>query len=68
MVFKVVKNLNLIGAIKYFTKHNCNLFMEVRLKILKNLRDKIILISKKIGYILGLPTKNDTPSIFPEHL
>ena len=28
MTFKVVKQLNLIGAIKTFTKTNCNLCME----------------------------------------
>ena len=27
MMFKVVKQLNLIGAMKYFTKTNCNLCM-----------------------------------------
>ena len=40
MMFKVVKQLNPIGAMKTFTKPNCNLFMEERLTILKNLREK----------------------------
>ena len=35
MTFKVVNNLNLIGAMKTFTKPNCNIFMQERLKILK---------------------------------
>ena len=34
MTFKVVKQLNLIGAMKTFMKPNCNLCMEERLTIL----------------------------------
>ena len=34
VTFKVVKQLNLIGAMKTFTKTNCKLCMEVRLTIL----------------------------------
>ena len=34
MTFKVVDQLNLIGAMKTFTKPNCNLCMEERLTIL----------------------------------
>ena len=34
MTFKVVKHLNPIGALKTFTKPNCNLYMEERLTIL----------------------------------
>ena len=40
MAFKVENQLNLIGAMKTFTKPNCNLCMEERLTILKKLRDK----------------------------
>ena len=39
MTFKIVKQLNLIGAIKIFTKPNCNLCMQERLTILKKLRE-----------------------------
>ena len=35
MTFKVVKQLNTIGAMKTFAKPNCNLCMEERLTILK---------------------------------
>ena len=35
MTFKVLKQLNLIGAMKTFTKPNCNLCMQERLTILK---------------------------------
>ena len=40
MLFKVVKQLNLIGAMKTFTKPNCSLCMEESITILKNLREK----------------------------
>ena len=40
ITFKVVKQLNPLGAMKTFTKPNCNLCMEERLTILKKLRDK----------------------------
>ena len=35
MTFKVIKQLNPIGAMKTFTKPNCNLCMQERLTILK---------------------------------
>ena len=47
MTFKVVKQLNLIGEMKTFTKPNCNLFTEERLTILKEIRDKCITIMNK---------------------
>ena len=47
MLFKLVKQLNLIGEIKTFTKPNCNLFMEEHLTILKNLCDKHITFMKE---------------------
>ena len=47
MTFKVVKKLKLIGAMKKFTKPNCNLCMEERLTILKKLRDKRVTIMNK---------------------
>ena len=40
MTFKVIKQLNPIGAIRTFTKPNCNLCMQERLMILKKIRDK----------------------------
>ena len=39
MTFKVVEQLKPIGAMKTFTKPNCNLRMEERLTILKKLRE-----------------------------
>ena len=44
MEFKVVKHLNPIGAMKTFTKTNCNLCMEERLTILKKLREKNVTV------------------------
>ena len=44
MKFKVVNQLNLIGAIKTSTKPNCNLCMEERLTVLKKLRGKRVTI------------------------
>ena len=40
MVLKVVNKINPIAAMKSFTKPNCNVCMEERLTIIKNLRDK----------------------------
>ena len=40
MLFKVIRKLNLIGAMKTFKKPNYNLCMEEYLKILKKIRDK----------------------------
>ena len=53
MTFKVVKQLNPIGAMKTFTKPNCNLCMEERLTILKNLRDKLFTIMNNNSEIYG---------------
>ena len=44
MMFKLV---NPIGAMKKITKPNYNLYMEERLTILKNLRDKRVTIMNK---------------------
>ena len=44
---KVVKQLNPIGAMKTFTKPNCNLCMEEHFTILKKLRDKHVTIMNK---------------------
>ena len=53
MTFKVVKQINLIGAMKIFTKPNYNLCMEECLTILKNLLDKHITIMNKNLEIYG---------------
>ena len=53
MAFKVVKQINPIGAMKTFTKPNCNLCMEERLTILKKLRDKRVTIMNKNSEIYG---------------
>ena len=46
MTFKAVKQLNMIGAMKSSTKLNCNVCMEERLTILKNLCDKRVTLMK----------------------
>ena len=53
MTFKWVKQINLIGTMKKITKPNCNLCMEERLTILKNLRDKCVTIMNKNSDIYG---------------
>ena len=53
MTLKVVKQLNPIGAMKKFTKPNCNICMEECITILKKLRDKRIAIMNKNSEIYG---------------
>ena len=43
MVFELVKEINLICAMKKITKSNCNLCMEESLTILKKLREKCVM-------------------------
>ena len=44
MTFKVVNQLNPIGAMKTVSKPNCNLCMDEHLTILKNLHDKRVTV------------------------
>ena len=53
MTFKVVKQLNQIGAMKTFTKPNCKLCMEERLTILKKLREKRVTSMNNNSEIYG---------------
>ena len=53
MTFKVVKQLNPIGAMKKFTKPNYNICMEEGLTIFKKLRDKRVTIMNKNSKIYG---------------
>ena len=53
MTFKVVNQINLIGAMETITKSNCNLFIEECLKILKKIRDKCVTIMNKNLKIYG---------------
>ena len=53
MKFKVVKQLNPIGAMKTFTKPNCNICMQESLTILKNLCDKRVTVMNKNSEING---------------
>ena len=53
MTFKVLKQLDLIGAMKTFTKPNCNLCMQERLKNLKMIRDKRVTVMNKNLEIYG---------------
>ena len=64
MTFKVVKQLNPIGAMKTFTKPNCNLCMEERLTILKNLQDKRITTVSNNSEIYGTCRHKTTFCIF----
>ena len=47
MTFEVVKQVKPIGAMKSFTKPNCNLCMEERLTILKRLHAKRAMVVNK---------------------
>ena len=53
MKFKVENQLNPIGSMKSFTKLNCNLCIEERLMILKNIHDKRATIMNKNLDIYG---------------
>ena len=60
MTVKVLKQLNPIGAMKTFTKHNFNLCMEERLTILKNIRDKRVTVINKNSEIYRASRHNMT--------
>ena len=53
MTFKVVKQLNLIGAMKKIMRTNFNICMDGRLTILKNLRDERVTVRNKKSEIYG---------------
>ena len=53
MTFKAVKQLNPIGAMKTFTKPNCNICRTKHPTILKNLREKRVPITNKNFEIYG---------------
>ena len=53
MRFKLLKQLNPFGAMKKFTKPNCNPCMQECLTILKKLRDKRIRVMNKNSEIYG---------------
>ena len=53
MTFMAINQLNLIGAMKTFTERNCNLCMQERLTILKNLCDKRVTVVNKNPEIYG---------------
>ena len=53
MIFMEIKELNLIGAMKTFTKNICNLWMQERLTILKSLRNKYVTVMKKNRRLMG---------------
>ena len=60
ITFKVVKQLNPIGTMKTFTIPNCNLCMQERLTILKNLSDKRVTVMSKNSEIYGAFRKKTT--------
>ena len=53
MAFKVEKHPNLSGTMETLTKPNCNLCMEERLMILKNLHDKRVTVMNNNSEIYG---------------
>ena len=53
MTFKVLKEINTIGAMKTFTKPNFNLCMQERLTILKMVRYKRVTVMNKNSEIYG---------------
>ena len=53
MTFKVVNQLNPIGSMKTFTKHNYNVCIQERLTILKKIRDKRVTVMNKNSDIYG---------------
>ena len=53
MDFNVVNHLNPIGAMKSFRKPNCNICMEERLTIPKNICDKRITLMNRNWEIYG---------------
>ena len=53
MTFKLVNQLNPIGAMKTFTKTNCNLCMQEHLTILEKLCDKRVTVMNKKSEIYG---------------
>ena len=53
MTFKAPNQLNPIGAIKKFTKPNCNLCMQEGLKTLKMIRDIRVTVMNKNSEIYG---------------
>ena len=53
MTFKVLNQLNPIGAMKTFMKPNCNLCMQERLTILKMICEKNVTVMNKNSEIYG---------------
>ena len=53
MMFKLVKQLNLIGAMNTLAKPNCNLCMQERLETLKTLCDKRVTVMNTNSDIYG---------------
>ena len=53
MMFKVLKQINPIGAMKTFRKPNCNIYMEELLTILKKLHEKRVTIMNNNSEIYG---------------
>ena len=57
MNFKAVNQLNPIGAMKPFTKPNCNICMEKHLTIIKTFRDENVTLMNKNSEIYGASQK-----------
>ena len=64
ITFKLVKQLNPIGAMKTFTKPNCSLCTEEHITTLKNLRYKCITVMNNNSEIYGAYLHKTTPYQF----
>ena len=64
MAFKLVKQVNPIGAMQIFTKPNCNLCTEERLTALKEPRDKHVMFMNKNLEMYGAFWQKTTFHIF----
>ena len=64
MAFNSVNKITPIGAMKTFTKPNCNLCMEEHLTISKTTWQTRYAHEQEFGDIRGLPKQNDCSLIF----
>ena len=68
MMFKVVKQLNPIKAMKTFTKPSCNLYMEEQVTVLKKISDKCVMFMNNNLEIKGPSGKKRLPVDFASAL
>ena len=67
MTFKVVKQLNPVGAMKFYMKPNCNICMHEHFMVLNKLCDKrVTVMNKNFRDLWGLLAQNDFSSSLPK--